>query len=143
MSARPPIRGGCACGRVRFVVTPPTAFASHCHCETCRRVHAAAFVTWTRVPEAQLALTGALAAFESSPGVRRCFCPTCGSHVVYRADDTPGQVYLPLATFDDAIDVAPDSHVSWEERVRWLDGVERLPCYRAKSDEPMVWAASD
>lgn len=39
-------RGRCACGRVRFVARFPSRFNAHCHCESCRRAHGAAFVTW-------------------------------------------------------------------------------------------------
>ena len=34
------------CGRVGFVARFPSRFVAHCHCESCRRAHSAAFVTW-------------------------------------------------------------------------------------------------
>jgi hypothetical protein len=40
----------CHCRAIVLELTLPTTMCSHCHCETCRRVHGAAFVTWTAVP---------------------------------------------------------------------------------------------
>ena len=48
------IYGQCHCQKVKFQITPPTEFCSHCHCESCRKTHGAAFVTWTSVPNDQL-----------------------------------------------------------------------------------------
>ena len=69
-------RGRCHCGRVRFVARFPSRFNAHCHCESCRRAHGAAFVTWVGFPSAQVTVTEGgdlLRAHESSPGTRRSF----------------------------------------------------------------------
>lgn len=121
------------------MLTPPTLFVSHCHCDTCRRSHAAAFVTWTAVPTAQFEFTGgedALTRYASSPGVERAFCRHCGSPVSYVSRDATDRVYVPVAVLD-TIDQPPDSHVSFEERAAWLAGVVSLPCFRAKSSQPL------
>ncbi len=134
------MRGRCLCGRVRVASEAPTLFASHCHCETCRRAHAAAFVTWTAVPVGALLIEGEehLTHHGSSPGVTRSFCAGCGTPMLYRGASTPDRVYLPVAVLE-GLDRPVDSHVSYEERVPWLAGVERLPCFRAKTDEPLRW----
>lgn len=137
MSA-PPLQGRCACGAITLTLTPPTEFVSHCHCASCRRAHAAAFVTWTAVPSDRFHMIGAPRSFESSPGVERCFCAACGTPVLYRATSTPGRVYVPVAILDQ-IDQAPDSHVSYEERATWLGRPESLPCHRSKGQEALSW----
>lgn len=133
-----PLQGRCACGAVTLTLTPPTDFVSHCHCASCRRAHAAAFVTWTSVPTDRFAMIGTPRDFESSPGVRRSFCPICGTQVIYRAESTPDRVYVPVAILD-GIDQLPDSHVSYEERASWLDHPESLPCHHAKGPEVLPW----
>ncbi len=40
------VQGHCFCRSVKFEIQFPTEFASHCHCESCRISHGAAFVTW-------------------------------------------------------------------------------------------------
>ena len=138
MDTNPPLVGRCGCGAVRYRMETPTAFVSHCHCETCRRAHAAPLVTWTKVPTDRLRLDGAdaLTRWESSPGVFRSFCSACGTHMTFTADDTPGQVYVPVATLEGMPDRLPDSHVSWEEHVPWIDGMADLPRYVAKTSTP-------
>lgn len=136
-----PIRGRCLCGRVTFALTEPTEFAGHCHCESCRRAHAAPFVTWTSVQDRHLQIGSGhddLRGYESSEGVVRTFCSFCGSQLFYRGRSAPGRVYVPVAVLD-RIDRDPDAHVSYEEHVPWIEGLERLACFRAKSDEPMRW----
>lgn len=138
------VEGRCLCGAVRLVLHLPTVFVSHCHCESCRRAHAAAFVTWTAVPEAAFDVAAGaehLVGYGSSPGVTRSFCGRCGTPLLYRMAGLD-RVYVPVAVLD-GIDRLPDGHVSYEEHVPWLAGVERLPCYRGKSeDEPLPWAST-
>ncbi|MFT7583542.1 MAG: hypothetical protein ACI9MR_005229 [Myxococcota bacterium] len=132
------LRGQCLCGAVRIALTPPTLFASHCHCESCRRAHAAAFVTWTAVPTAQFVIeenASELSAYASSDGVTRSFCRTCGTSLMYTGQGR-GAVYVPVGVLTTPLDRPVDSHVSYEEHVAWLDGVVGLPCFEAKTDVP-------
>ena len=140
-----PIRGRCLCGAVQLEMSPPTEFCSHCHCESCRRAHAAPVVTWTGVAaESFRFLRGEanLERYQSSPGTYRCFCRICGTSMVcyYTADSETfghlvGQMYVPVAVLTDPLDRPADSHVSFEEHVHWLKLSDSLPRYRAKSDE--------
>ncbi len=75
--------GGCLCGAVRYRVDGPLDPVVACHCTQCRRStghHAAA----TGARREQIAIEGAVAWYESTPGtVRRGFCPTCGSQLFW------------------------------------------------------------
>ena len=50
MSEATAASGRCHCGRVRFVARFPSRFVAHCQCESCRRAHGAALVTWAGLP---------------------------------------------------------------------------------------------
>ncbi len=133
MTSAAPLTGACACGGLRLQLTPPTTMCGHCHCASCRRAHAAAFVTWTAVPStrfAWLAPPATLSRYSSSPGVVRSFCGRCGTQVRYDSEDHPGKVYVPLAILDGEIDRAPEAHVNVAESVHWSalpdDGVPRF-----------------
>jgi len=122
-AAPPGARGRCMCGRVRFRAVFPSRFCCHCHCASCRRSHAAAFVTWIGFPAAQVMVeAGAddLAAHESSPNTRRSFCRVCGSKLFFESDKWPGETHVALAAFDDPVDRAPQGDVFFEEHVSWL-----------------------
>ena len=117
-------RGRCMCGRVRFVAAFPSRFCCHCHCESCRRSHSAAFVTWIGFPSPQVRVeAGAadLATYESSPGTTRSFCRVCGTKLFFAADKWPGETHVPLAAFDDPVDRAPERDVFFVEHAAWID----------------------
>jgi hypothetical protein len=132
------MRGRCLCGAVSYELEPPLAFASHCHCESCRRVHGAAFVSWVtaRAPQLHVAGGDRLVGYASSPGARRSFCGTCGSHLFMHYDAEPEWVWVALGTFTTAPAREPDRHYSFEERVAWFPFSDDLPKLRGKSDEP-------
>lgn len=121
------------CGDVSYHLTPPTDFASHCHCDWCRRFSGAAFLSWTSVPENRFEqLSGELREFVSPSGAKWQSCVRCGSALFYRGS---GKVYVTLGSLEDELDRKPDAHVSFEEKVHWLDVNDGLPCFKGKTDE--------
>jgi len=146
-SASERIRGRCLCGAVALALRPPTDFCAHCHCESCRRSHAAALVTWTSVPLERFELTKGEAAirwYGSSATIEWGFCGTCGTSMLYRATaeghpEGPrvGHMYVAVGCLVDPLDRAPAVHVSYEERVAWLRVADDLPKHRGKTSEVM------
>jgi len=118
-----PAPGRCHCGAVRFVATMPTRFVAHCHCESCRRAHGAAFVTWAGFPSAQVRIVEGgehVAAHESSPGTRRSFCRVCGTKLFFESTRWPGETHVTLAAFDEPVDREPQGHAFYAEHAAWL-----------------------
>jgi hypothetical protein len=121
-------RGSCHCGRVRFVAHFPSRFCSHCHCESCRRSHSAAFVTWIGFKSDQVSVeAGAddLVAYESSPGTQRSFCRVCGTKVFFASQRWPGETHIPLAAITTPVDRQPTEHFCFEEHVTWIPWPEQ------------------
>ena len=115
--------GRCHCGTVRFVARFPSRFCCHCHCESCRRAHGAAFVTWIGFRADQvdiLAGSEHLVAHVSSPGTKRSFCARCGTKIFFQSERWPGETHIALAALDDRPDRTPAGHVFFEEHVDWL-----------------------
>lgn len=136
--ANPSVLGHCFCQAVKFEIRFPTDFVSHCHCESCRRSHGAAFVTWTGVPLKQFKyLKGQdrLRRYQSSPGVRWIFCENCGTSLLYELAGSPDKIYMTVANLNGALDRLPEGHVSYEEHVPWLKIADGLPKFREKSNE--------
>lgn len=116
-------RGRCHCGAVRFVARFPSRFNAHCHCESCRRAHGAAFVTWVGFPSAQVEIeqgASLLKAHESSPGTQRSFCTHCGTKLFFSSQRWPGETHVTLAAFDEPVDREPSGHAFANEHVAWL-----------------------
>ena len=123
-------RGGCHCGAVRFVARFPSRFVAHCHCESCRRAHGAAFVTWAGFPSSQVEVVAgrdSLATHASSPGVVRSFCSECGTKLFFSSDRWPGETHVVLAAFDEPLDRAPSGHAFWNEHASWLPPLASPP----------------
>ena len=73
---------------------------------------------------AQVAITGPLTFYTSSPGVERGFCPTCGTSLSWAAR---GLISLHIGMLDDPDAHPPTLHWRWEERPGWLDEACSLP----------------
>ncbi|MGE0525767.1 MAG: GFA family protein [Bdellovibrionales bacterium] len=128
--------GRCFCGQVRFSVRPPIQTCTHCHCESCRRAHSSAFVTWSSYRKDQLKIlegSAHLTQFESSRNVYRRFCKWCGSHLFFQCIAEDPVLYSPTACFYGPVGVTPTRHVSFEERVAWLTLGDHLPKYEGKT----------
>lgn len=124
------VTGSCHCKAVSFEIVLPTEMCGHCHCESCRKSHASAFVTWTSVPDVQfkiLADHGVVTDYRSSEHATRSFCNHCGSHVAYRSTALPGRTYVPLALLDGKINRQPESHVNCKDAVPWITIADDLP----------------
>lgn len=138
MSPIPPIEGHCFCQKIRFKLFPPTDFCSHCHCESCRRSHGSAFVTWTSVPNDQLEITlgkDLIKSYESSPGIEWLSCQNCATPLFQTTRYSPGRTYVGVANLSSPLDREPDSHVSFEEHVPWLKINDGLPQYKEKASD--------
>ncbi|MGZ7458009.1 GFA family protein [Pseudomonas sp. Ma2-10] len=81
---------------------------NHCHCQTCRKAHAAAFA--------------------SSPGKLRHFCSVCGSHLMAERL-APPHVIVRVATLDDDPKMTPQAHIWTTHDVPWLayESIEKFP----------------
>lgn len=123
-------RGHCLCGRTSFAYRGEVRWACYCHCDDCRRNCAAPVVGWFGVPVENFRWTGEPPqTYESSEGVRRHFCATCGSPMGFEADHYPGGMHLYAASLDDPADFKPNFHVNYESRLPWLLIEDDLPKY--------------
>jgi len=74
------------------------------------------------------ATTGAApSVYESSPGVRRHFCATCGTPMAYDADWDGANIHLYAAALDDHSGLVPQIHYHHDEKVGWVTLGDTLP----------------
>ena len=122
------LAGGCLCTSIRFRVTGASLCVSHCHCTFCRCASGAAFITWMTLKSGDLVMTdGQLTEYQSSPGVWRGFCATCGTSLTYRHVDHDEEIDIAAATLDDQTTVVPDDHLWSGSMVPWLKFADTLP----------------
>ena len=95
------MKGSCHCGTVVYEVARLAGPISHCHCVTCRKTHAAAYVA---------------------------FCSVCGCHIVASRESQP-HVILRIATLDDDPGTRPTMHIWRSHDVPWLVDDETLASF--------------
>jgi hypothetical protein len=111
-------KGRCLCGAVAYEYDGPENWVGHCHCESCRRNCSAPFTTFVGVPRAAVRMTGVTPdVYPSSPGVRRHFCPRCGSSVFSRSGD---EIEVNLGALDAPNQLTPTYELWTVRREAWL-----------------------
>lgn len=132
--AEPVHEGGCLCGRVRYAVSGAPAWVAHCHCQSCRRATGTVMASFAGFLKPRYAVVqGVPGAVQSSPGVRRRFCPDCGTPLTYEAERWPEETHIHLATLDQPAAFWPTSHVFTAEAMPWLKLDDGLPRYAGLS----------
>lgn len=103
--------GRCLCGTVRFEITPPYQWLSHCHCSMCRKHGGSLFGTLLGLERDRFRwLAGAehVVHYRSSPAFGRPFCGTCGSNV----PDSEGEtVLVPAGLVPDLVPPSAQVHI--------------------------------
>ncbi len=131
------LAGGCLCGAVRYQAAATPFHETVCHCVDCRRAVGAAAVAWLTVPSPSFHWTaGTPVAFQSSPGVMRRFCATCGTSLTYEA--VPGEVDVTTCSLDNPAAVPPRDHTRTAARLPWDiigDGLPNYPQGRPVSED--------
>lgn len=128
------LQGHCLCKAIQYTVDSEPLWCAHCHCAECRRHTGSVVATFVGVEKSELTLvSGEFGRVESSPGVYRSFCATCGTPMAYERDELPGEIHLYLGTLENPENVPPTLEVYCGERLPWLklsvDGqsFDRLP----------------
>lgn len=85
-------------------------------------------VPWGTFERSGFAITsGQLAEHRSSPNVSRGFCARCGTSLTYRHEARGNEIDITLATLDDADELAPESHIWVQDKLRWMPPHPSLP----------------
>ena len=125
------MKGSCLCKTVVYEADSLAGPIGHCHCNTCRKAHSAAFATTARVDRSSfrwLAGKEAIGSFESTPGKLRHFCTRCGSHLVAEWKAQP-EVILRVATLDDDPGSRPVGNIWVSHDVPWLVHGPEIPSF--------------
>ena len=89
----------------------------------CRKAHGAGFVTWVGFESDHFVLKAGdqqLKWYKSSSGARRAFCDTCGSTMLFEADQWSGETHVALGCIDDPIDRKPEANSFFDAHVDWI-----------------------
>lgn len=120
----PPYFGSCLCGTLRYEVRSEIKSVSHCHCGMCQKAHGAAFGTYGSVPVDGFVVThGAevLRRRESSTGITRTFCSTCGSPLTWHSahGDAARWTSFSLGTLDTSFNPVKQRNIHLASKASW------------------------
>ncbi len=124
------ITGSCHCGNVKFEISSEIQGFKHCHCHTCRKIHGTVYgssAVTSRDGFRIVSGSDSIKEYESSPGKKRCFCATCGSHVYAYRDDKPSFVIIRLGTLDGDQGIRATHHIWMSQKASWYEVVDDLP----------------
>lgn len=112
------LQGGCLCGATRYQINDGPVSTAICHCRSCQRAAGAQSVAWAIFPSESFCWQGdAPAQFNSSKGLTRTFCATCGTTLTYQSSDR--SIDVTLATLNIPERVAPTKEVWLSHRISW------------------------
>ena len=132
------MRGGCACGRVRYSVVIHDNDAYLCHCRRCQRATGSVSIAFKNVKQEDVKWEGEPDWYASSPIAKRPYCRECGSSLGFQFTQSSGNMDLSVASFDDPSRFVPKHHFGAESMHRaWLN-TEGLPQKRSEEYQPLV-----
>ncbi|MFT5593451.1 MAG: hypothetical protein ACI8SR_001832 [Oceanicoccus sp.] len=122
------INGSCLCGSVKYEISGSVGEIVHCHCNTCKKAHGAAFSSVSAVQDCDFNLlsTYHLKSYESSTGKHRYFCSNCGSQIYAKRDKT-SHVILRLGSLDSDIYSQEKEHIWVSQKSNWYSINSELP----------------
>ncbi len=136
-----PMAGGCMCGAVRYETTGEPFSVAHCHCHSCRKHNGGPVVTLAGFKADQVKFSGKeRSLYESSPGVGRAFCATCGTPLTWEGDGGDlGSIFeFHISTFDNPDALVPSAHAFYPERIQWFEIDDNLPRYEGFAEESPI-----
>jgi hypothetical protein len=124
------ITGGCFCRYVRYEVTGAPFHMTSCHCSICRRISAAAFVTWFSVPRTAFRFAaGHATSFASSEVGTRSFCPRCGTPLTFEHAEFRDEIDVTTCSLDQPEQLPPTDHTHVSTQLTWVELNDELPRY--------------
>ena len=132
------MKGGCACGRVRFTAAVEPAEAYLCHCRMCQRSTGSVSIAFKHVKQADVKWDGEPDWYDSSPIAIRPYCRECGTSLGFQFKEDAQKMDLTVAAFDDPAPFTPKHHFGAESMHRAWINTEGLPEYKTSDYDVLV-----
>jgi hypothetical protein len=123
------VKGSCLCGGVRYQIDGDIGPMAHCYCSMCRKQHGTSLATYVGVKASDFRWVKGqelVAGYQSSPGLQRGFCRTCGSNLPV-PDSAEETLFIPAGTLDDDPGVRPAAHIFVASKAPWVEITDDLP----------------
>lgn len=139
------LKGGCACGAVRYQLASTPMFVHCCHCRDCQRQTGSAFVLNALIEADRVTLL--------SGNVESIAVPTDSGrpHVIYRCASCkvavwsvyggagPNLRFVRVGTLDNPAAITPDVHIYVRSKLPWVALPVGVPSFDAYYDSRKLW----
>ena len=120
-------KGSCYCGAVDVTVTGEPAAAALCHCESCRKWHAAPINAWCIWPAANVTISGPTVTSDTNEASGRVSCEKCGGCVANHKPAVNMTVVYAQILAGSGMKYQPAFHIFYDERVAdFADGLPKF-----------------
>jgi hypothetical protein len=124
------ITGSCECGRVRYVLTPPSYLPGHCSCAACAQ-EAPVPLRWCCISEEQLRWIegeGGIARVPTETKACRTICIHCEQTLYYDSPRWPGELHIAASTLD------PRWRDDTRKALEWCPRADSRPSFESEAD---------
>lgn len=119
------MNGSCLCGAVTYHAAGQIGAAAACHCSQCRKQSGHVWASaW--VDDDRLDITGEVRWYEASHGVRRGFCPVCGSFLFWKDQQDPFTCFS-MGSIDGPTDLRLSKHIFVADKGDYYDIADDAP----------------
>jgi hypothetical protein len=140
------IEGSCACGRITYTGSQLPTYMTNCHCQTCRKLAGAPYLTWAIVPRASVEWNTPPDIWSCSQIADRGHCSRCGACMTMKYHHRPEGLAIAAGTIDRSAQLLrrPESHIFLQEKAPWFelldDGLDRFDEFDQPFQEKLdVW----
>jgi hypothetical protein len=124
MSLTTPIRGGCACGEIRYESSEQPLFTWLCHCQDCRKATGSAVAANVFFTPSAMTFTGPEPTSYTTTGLsgqslHHLFCSACGSPIGTLADAFPIMRGIRASSLDDPSGLKPMANLWNSSALPW------------------------
>jgi hypothetical protein len=102
--SKPVLTGGCRCGHITYSSSSPPDEFTNCHCQTCRKLSGAPFLTFARFPTSAITWTSgeeSLTKTAYSDLADRTHCAGCGSPISMQYKCQPDLISITAGSIDE------------------------------------------
>jgi hypothetical protein len=139
-----PHHGGCACGKVRYVLHDTGGMQPYaCHCRDCQTRSGSAVMVNLHIALDQFEIAGELIGADVSKpdgsSVTQHACPSCLTRIFSSSKSRPGAGILRAGTLDASDELQPRVHLWTSRKQPWIIIADDVQAFETQPADPLEW----